>query len=245
MPNSGSRGSNGKSRKAGKNTIPFPPTGQGDSNNSSKLLEKPIPNPDEKPRYEVALRRLRVKPEDLESSPQITPVLRRTVGSVAKSISLLRFSEDPQAQKIVESYDQANKCDRDIVPIEAFCLRTNVNPAAILGLVIMSMRNLSAQESALTTMMEHPEVVRSTIQFAKEIPGASKDREMIHQAVGYLPTSKGSSIIVNLPGANPQFNQAADDEDDDDSSFRLAFESEQNEIEGWSNSRRRLLEAGK
>jgi hypothetical protein len=107
----------------------------------------------------------------------------------------------------------------------------------------MAAKIVGAQESALTTIMEHPEVVRKTIQFAKELPGASADRKMIHDAVGFLPSAKhGGNVNVNLNGGNPQLS---DEEEDDDKTFDTAFPSVNQSLEAWGEKRRKLLEGGR
>jgi hypothetical protein len=160
--------------------------------------------------------------------------------SLHRTVSFLRFSPDPAAQAIVEVYDAMNTGDRDYVPIEALCIKAEVNPLTVFGAACAAARVVMGQESAMTTIVEHPEVVRRTIQFAKELPGASKDREMVHQAVGWLPTSKGVSMNVNLMGGNAQLTEGDDDDSIDD-----AFPSIGKEIEGWSEDRRRALTDGK
>lgn len=210
-----------------------------------------IPRPDQPPRSQLALERLGISPDDLEKCPEISPTLDRALSAAnmkkvgtGRVISFLRYSDDKQAMAVVQAYDEANKGDRDAVPIEALCLKAKANPITILGAAIFCARNISAQEAALTTIIEHPEVLKSTIQFAKELPGASKDREMIHQAIGFLPTSKGNSVNVNLFGGNAKFSDEKE-EDDDDTAFSTAFENDNSELEQWGNQRRKLLEKGR
>ncbi len=228
-------------------TTPCPQTCPDDLLNSSSELRIPT----DVTRREQALARLNVTESQIARTPEIKSILQAALKNGRKGasneavIGYLRFSEDPRVQSLLDVYDEMNKGDRNDVPIEALCLRARVETPLVLGLVIMCARNLSAQESALQTIIEHPEVVKSTIDFAKNLPGASKDREMIHQAVGYLPTSKGQTISFNLLNGNPQKEQAEDETDDDNESFTLAFPSVNESLEKWSGQRNKLLDKGK
>ena len=234
---------NPRNPKAKPNMMPSPETAPDAS--------KPLLTPHTKPprekdleRTEHALFRFGVRKEELAKSAQITPILDSALGKWRKAIDLLRFSADENAKQFLEIYDQPPKVDRDRVPIEAICIKAEVNPAAILGATLMAARQVSAQESALIAITEHPQVVKDTITFAG-LAGGSKDRKMIHQAVGFLPTSKGVSMNVNLSGGNPQFGGAESGGDDDEDSFEQAFPSLNANLENWGNARRRLLEKGR
>jgi hypothetical protein len=133
--------------------------------------------------------------------------------------------------------------DRKVIPLEAVCIKADVPAPSLLGAIMLAVRQVNGQESALLTMIEHPKVVKSTIRFAKTADGAS-DRKMIHESVGYLPTKQGSNINVNLMGNTPQLSQS-DEADDDDKAFVDAFPSISGKLEEWSDDRRKLLEAGK
>lgn len=247
--------SKGKSRRRGKNTILFPMKELGDLPSSSKPLSDTIPKPVVENANSRALRRMGITNKALSRCAEISPMLDRCFASEKSGtgtasnkrvISYLRFSEDPAIKAIVATYDRASTCDRDNVPFEALCIKAKVNPVTVLGAAILSARNLSAQESALTTIIEHPEVVRQTLFFAKTLAGATKDREMAHQAVGWLPTAKGISMNVNLMGGNPQLASAEQNEDDDDDeAFNKAFPSLNGKIEDWNTSRQKLLERGR
>lgn len=210
---------------------------------SSKTLSGRTPKPVVEQRSVAALRRYKVTPEEIEKVGNITAMLQRAVGGRDKVIDILRFSQDTAATEFLKAYDEAPIGDRNYLSFEAICIKASIPTSAVYGAIIMSAKSIMGQESALTTIIEHPEVVRKTIQFAKELPGASKDREMIHQAVGYLP-SKGGGISVNLFGGNPQPTES-DDGDDDDTAFREAFPSINTQLEGWGANRRGLLEKGR
>lgn len=252
MPKSSSPAKKSRSPEAERNTIDLPLTPPAVLNGSLKPLGAKIPDPDGETGREKALRRYGITDEQISRCAEISPSINRVLSNapngltaIERVIGFLRFSEDPAALAIVESWDTANPGDRRYFSIEMLCVKTEVNPLQVLGATIHAARQVMAQESALRTIMEHPEVVESTIKFAKALPGAFKDREMIHQAVGYLPTSKGMSMNVNLMGGNPQFSKQEEEGEDDDESFASAFPSLNGDIEQWSNNRHKLLEKGK
>lgn len=166
-------------------------------------------------------------------------MLKRVLGAAHKAVDALRFSQDPQAIAFLEVYDELPVCDREnYLTLEAICLKAHVSPSAILGATLMASKQLMAQESALKAIIAHPEVVDSTITAAKLL-GGDKDRKMLHEAVGFLPTKPGNSINVNLLGGNPQYQNTP--EDDEGESFNEAFPSINADLEQWSDNRRKLL----
>jgi len=262
MPKCSASESRTKNRKAKPNTQSSPETVLEDFRLSSTKPNQKIPNLALKcwqKRADVALERMGVTKKELKLSAQITPILDNALGglqnndgvgrhrsTVSKVIGFLRFSTDEAARQFLYVYDSLPKVDRERIPIEAICIKAKINPDEILGATLRAARNISAQESALMTIVEHPEVVRSTVQFSR-LAGGSKDREMLHQAVGYLPTPKGVSMSVNLLGGNPQLsrdNEGGGSEDDEDS-FESAFPSLNRNLESWGDRRRKLLESGK
>ena len=102
----------------------------------------------------------------------------------------------------------------------------------------MAARDVSRMESALVTMREHPSVVQATADFGKASEFASKDREMFHKAVGWLPASKGSSVNVNV--FDPKHVSGEEEEEDGVPTLEGVFGSDPMEIEEWGE-RRRLL----
>ena len=228
------------SQRPKKPTIPSR-RGPGGSKVSSKPLAERLP--DEGTAAFMACRKLGVSMDMLRKSPDITQIFARSVGPRQRVIDALRFSSDPAAVEFLNIYDELPLLDQRTIPFEAICLYGEISPAGVLGAVMMAARIVGAQESALTTIVEHPEVVRQTIHFAKTLPGASKDREMVHNAVGWLPKSGGSgNVNVNLnAGGAPQL----DEEDDDEKTFESAFPSVNQSLEKWGEKRRKLLEGGK
>jgi hypothetical protein len=188
------------------------------------------------------LRDHRAKREDYENCAKIEPLLRRTIGPRLKVMETLKFSSDPSARSLLDKYLAIPPTVRCQLPIEAICLAARVDPTQILGCLILAARDASRAESALKTAMEHPAVIDSTVRSAKLIgPDGVKDREMMHKAVGWLPTPKGSVYNFNMG------NKQASEEDDDSppTDIDQVFGHDPKEIEDWSDNRRKLLEAPK
>jgi hypothetical protein len=180
---------------------------------------------------------------DLRKSPDITQILARSVGPRQRIIDALRFSSDEAAVEFLNIYDELPQCDQKTVPWEAICISGDIAPSAVLGAVMMAARLVGAQESAITAVIEHPEVLRKTIQYAKDLPGASADRKLLHEAVGFLPRPGGGGVSMNVnlnAAGNPQLS-----EDDDEETFESAFPSVNQELEKWGEKRRKLLEGGR
>lgn len=188
------------------------------------------------------LTQYKIGKRQLENCPKIEDKLRKVIGGRTRAIETLKFSQHPDAKKLLEFCQRIKFANREKVPFEAMCLAAGVDVVTIWGALILAARDTSRAESALITMMEHPDVVRATVDFAKGSILGSKDREMVHKAVGWLPTPKGSNINVNV--FDPS-KESSDGEDGEGQSLDDVFGSDPMEIEGWGNDRRKLLEAGK
>ena len=190
-----------------------------------------------------AMTKLGVDLDQLRKSPDISNILARSVGPRQRVIDALRFSSDPAAIDFLNIFDELPKGDRINVPFEVVCIAGQINPAQVLGACLMAAKIVGAQESMLTTAIEHPELVRKTFQYAKELPGAHADRRMLLEASGYLPNSKGGGVNVNVLSGNPQL---ADSQDDAGGAFETAFPSIGKDLEQWGERRRKLvLDVGK
>lgn len=190
---------------------------------------------------------MKVSQEEIDRSPNISDMIQRLLGKTAKAIAALRFSSDPIVESLLDVYDKLPSGDRHLVPLEAICIKADVTAPAILGALMICIRQTKGQESAMKLMIAHPDIVQKTISYAKTA-GGDKDRKMLHEASGFLPTKQGGNINVNLlGGGQPQLTatRADEEESDEDESFRQAFPSISGKIEEWSEDRRKLLEAGK
>jgi hypothetical protein len=166
--------------------------------------------------------------------------------AIGQCLNYISASDTDAARKWLSAWRSINARDRQALPIEAVCLYARVNPLELLGAILMAAKNLKMQESALKAIIAHPDVVDSTIEFAKE-KGGTADRKMLHESavIGFLPTRNGQSIAINLNGG--QTEESDDDGeviDQEDKDFTDAFPMISGKLEKWAD-RRRELSAGK
>lgn len=257
MAKFGKKENRSQNLKHQENTANFPQTSQEDSSKPSQLPSDPEPSDMKIPAPHDGLsnteriivkflNRYKIGKRSYEMSAKIGDVIYRAIGGRRRAIETLKFSKNPDAQKLLEFCEKLAHETRDQIPIEALCLAAGVDPTTIAGALVLAARDVSRLESSLITLREHPDVVQATADFAKAMPMASKDREMFHKAavVGWLPSPKGSSINVNVFDHKQMAGEDLNDEEGIPT-LEGVFGSDQMEIENWGESRRRLLEAGK
>jgi hypothetical protein len=165
------------------------------------------------------------------------------MGNRRKVINAMRFSDEPEILSFLKVWDAIPKCDRTQIPLEAVMLKAQVSFKHLMGAYVVSFRSIQMQKSALRAMALHPDIVDSTGDYAK-LPGGDRDRRMLHEAVGFLPTSKGASINFNFPGSEAKMPEEQPVESDTlqapevDDLFPLITERE----ESWQQARTKLLE---
>src|SRR5208282_2201936 len=99
MPQSGKKASPKKPTRA-KSTKSSPPTGLAASpSESSTALLSPA-----EARVARALHRYKIDRKTWEASPEITPIIWRTMGNQKKAMEVLRFSEDDQVRLLLEIF---------------------------------------------------------------------------------------------------------------------------------------------
>jgi len=153
-------------------------------------------------------------------------------------IDAMRFSSEPSIIAFLHVYDSTPVCDRKQIPLEAVVLKAKVDCNTLLGAIVMSYRSFQAQKVAMLAMASHPDVIKSTIKYAKMQHG-ERDRRMLHEAVGFLPTPKGASINFNFPQNQDEQEEApeVDVPPDVDDLFPLVSSRQ----EKWQNNRQKLL----
>jgi len=199
-------------------------------------------------RKESALKRLlknsHVTALQVREAPPVEEILSY-LGGRKKIIQAMRFSSEPCVHKLLKVYDSAPEYDRNKTPLEAFVLVAGVNPNELVGAVIMAFRTMQAQKSGLMVMKQHPQVLESTIKYAHLMNG-SRDRQMLHQAVGFLPVanSGGRGSNINLNFGNPETPSLAKNEDgittpDINEVFPMISER----LPAWQEARQKALKA--
>lgn len=203
------------------------------------------------------LGRYKIGKRAYEICPKIGDILERAIGGRQRAIETLKFSKNPEAQKLLQFCEKLSWKTRQEIPIEALCLAAGSDPTMVAGALILAARDVSRMESSLRTFIGHIDVVDATIKDATErvpvlnkegdlvghLPASAKAQEMVHKAVGWLPQPKGSSVNVNVFDSK----QVSEDEDEDDGAPTMegVFGSDPMEIEAWGENRRKLLELGK
>ncbi len=210
------------------------------------------------------LQRLDIDEREVEEAPPITETLQSCFGPTykAQSIQYLAASDSVGAKTFLRFWRQIPKADHQELTIEVVCVYARVSPLEILGAVLMAARNLKGQESALKAILAHPEVVEATVASATQgTPllidgkpyldengrpllighGNAAAQKMMHEAVGFLPTRKGSEVEINFFGRKADKDD--DDEiDDDEAAWDEAFPLISGKLEKWSEKRRKLTE---
>jgi hypothetical protein len=156
-------------------------------------------------------------------------------------IDALRFSAAPAAIGFLQTYDATPSCDRRLLSFEAIALKCQANFAELFGAMMLAFQSFQAQKSAALVMGEHPGIVAASVKFAKKSKGI-QDRKMLHEAVRFLPTPKGSSINFNFPGKE---SEPPDEGEATSPEMEALFPMITHREEKWQHDRSRMLEGDK
>lgn len=199
----------------------------------------------------AVLKRLDIDPEEVALLPrEPAEILTRCLGDGSgrlprqRILSFAAVSNHPCAIAFTQAVRGIKKLDMKMMSFEALCVRARVSPVELLGAILMAAKSMKATESALKAILAHPEVVDATVETAK-VPGVAghADRKILHEAVGFLPTRKGSGIEINFGFGRPP--EERDEETDSDADWDDAFPALGDQIQEWSREKHRLLEGGK
>jgi hypothetical protein len=160
-------------------------------------------------REKEALRRLGISADQLRSAPPISSVVKQAYGGLTQGLEALRFSSDLSAIAFVEKYDSIPARDRECLPWEAIALSAEIDPTRFMGAFIFAMQNYSANMVKIIALSNHPEIMRKRVEFAMQADG-TRDRDVIDTGLGFLPTAKGSTFIIN-----PQTPKKEEEEEPD------------------------------
>jgi hypothetical protein len=159
------------------------------------------------------------------------------------AIDSLRFSADPVAEKFLTAHDKIPAGDRPY--LSDFILEAVIVKAALkvneinelLGAMVRSFQSIQVQKSAMKAMAAHPDIVQSTIEYAK-LPRGERDRRMLHEAVRFVPTPVGSTVNVFAQHQDDRPKEIVDEGSPDvNEVFPLITESQQ----GWQERRQKVL----
>src|SRR6185312_13530298 len=103
---------------------------------------------------------------------------------------------------------------------------------------------MKAMESALKSILSHPDVVQTTIDSANLLgPAGTADRKLMHEAIGFLPTKKGGDFNINFGFGRPK--EERDEDTDADADWDEAFPALGEQIQEMSTNKHKMLESGK
>ena len=183
---------------------------------SKKRQESAMPVPKlsaKQDRVRQALKRLGVDPEQVESAPQITPLLKNADGGLKQVIGAMRFApNDESIREFLAKYDSIPSGDRERLPWEAIALSVGLDMNALLGAIMFALQNHSVNTVKLIAVTSHPKVTKARVKYAL-LPSGEKDRFALDTAMGFLPSPKGPTFIGKaIFGGAPQ---TANEKDED------------------------------
>lgn len=207
--NRSTNGSNSKKRTTSKRTKP-----------KGKALErKPLEAGEE---TQAALRRLEKRVEDnhedkepgwieaaLRKTPLITEIIKYNLGGRAGALRAMRFSSNPNIQEFLEVYDDIPEREIRRLSWEAIVIAAGLDATAFLGATLLAVQAVSANQSRMIMVSNHPDIVQKRVEYAK-LAGGHRDRDAIDVALGALPQPKGGNTFI----INPL--QQSGDEDEED-----------------------------
>lgn len=186
----------------------------------------------------------------MKHAPPITDILVRCLGGTEQRppreqvIRFLSASNDPSAVAYINSCREIKAEDLRRLSIEAICVHAQVSPLQVLGAVLTSAKSMKSMESALKSILSHPDVVQTTIDSANLLgPAGTADRKLMHEAIGFLPTKKGGDFNINFGFGRPK--EERDEDTDADADWDEAFPSLGEQIQEMSSNKHKLLESGK
>jgi len=222
--------------------------------------------PEETNRAEMALRRLDIDPEELELMPKVSDSIAACFGKDQrfpreKVVNLLAGSTVPAARAFIDTWKKIPKRDWDSLPFEAVCLKAQVSPLEIFGLIVVTARDISRQQAALKAILAHPDVVEATINMAtKGTPvlvngepvmdaegnplmmgyGDLAAQRVLHSAVGFITTKSEPNTVINLQNNVASTAQTTTEVQKEEQAWMNSFPQISASLENWSERRRQL-----
>lgn len=150
--------------------------------------------PDRPDLYPLCLAKWRLKPADIERQPKITAVLAQAAGGLKAVVEAMRFSQDPLIVEFLRVYDDSAEADRKNMPFEAFAVIAKIDATALLGAIIMCIREHSVNVVKIIAMTGHPLSMQARVRSARTL-GGIRDRDALDRGLGFLPAPKGPTFI--------------------------------------------------
>jgi hypothetical protein len=142
----------------------------------------------------ATLIKLEIDDQEVARAAPITPILKEAEGGLPAVLDAMRFSQDPIIVKFLKAYDLGNEIDHHILGWEAWAVKARVDIPSLLGSILIALRLQAVNTIKIVSITTHPDVVRATVKNAMT-PKGFRDRETLHQALGFLPRAKGATFI--------------------------------------------------
>ena len=157
--------------------------------------QMPVPKLDKK-RADLALKRLKVKPELLATAPPLTPLIKSTVkGGLKAALEAMRFAtDDAEIRAFLKVYDKTPSVDRESLSWEAISIAAKVNPKHLIGAIQLAVQTHCWNRSRFIAVSNHPDVTKARVKYAK-MAGGERDRTQLDIALGILQSPKGPTFI--------------------------------------------------
>lgn len=149
-------------------------------------------------------------------------VLTRTIRYVAggrktflEFVQLAMQEGNAPAQEFWNVFMDLTPNERAKVSLDDVCWASGVQPSDLMGAIVTSAMEFGRDMGNFVAAAMHPQVVRKHIDSAMDIGGMNpeisfKDRQAFLQAQKFLPTPKGSGVVINnATSANSQAAAAA------------------------------------
>jgi hypothetical protein len=153
----------------------------------------------------------------LAREPKIHSIVENaSLGGLGQVVEAMRLSSDPILVQFLERWDRINPAFQRIVPFEAVAQLAGVDTRQLLGTIIIALREHANVFVKIAALSAHGEITKATVSNAL-LPGDQgfKDRQLIHQALGFLAPPKGQTINFNLEMPEPEGGKEIDPEDID------------------------------
>lgn len=212
-------------------------SGVGDEKLRRARTRKPVD------RKKDALKRIGVTEVALRGAPDISGMLKQASGGLKATLEAMRFSHDINVITFLEKFDEIPEIDRKSLSWEAIALAAHVDPTYLLGGAILALQAHSANTVKIIALSHHPEMMRKRVEFG-QLPGGVRDRDALDTGLGFLPTSKGATFIINPGNASKAKEDPEDPEDEREGDLDHLFPSLSHTQSTLVPAKARLLESG-
>jgi hypothetical protein len=162
------------------------------------------------PRFLAACAKLSISPSDIVHQPLVGQYITTKLHfTESVMVDYLRMSDKPDAIAFLTAYDSDTLTDRDrdVLPIEAYCLAASISPMSLLEILVGTLVRLGAHESAAIAAIHQPMVVAKTVEQA--LDGHVGSQNILHKATGFLPSPKGSQTTIQIQQSQSQDQKQA------------------------------------